>query len=58
MENLETALETSIDGNLTRIEKDISRDLVRVYQIIAVDFFERDDFHKALQYFEKCLDAS
>jgi tetratricopeptide (TPR) repeat protein len=48
MENLETALEHSIEGNQTKIEKEISKDLVRVYQIIAVDFFERDDFHKAL----------
>lgn len=38
MNYLETALEKSIDGALTKIEKDISKQLVRVYQIIAIDF--------------------
>lgn len=38
MNYLETALEKSIDGSLTKIEKEISRELVRVYQIIAIDF--------------------
>lgn len=31
MSHLETALEKSIDGSLIRIEKDISKELVRVY---------------------------
>jgi hypothetical protein len=31
MENLETALEKATDGNLTRLEKEISKELVRVY---------------------------
>jgi hypothetical protein len=38
MNYLETALEKSIDGSLTKVEKEISKDLVRVYQIIAIDF--------------------
>jgi len=31
---------------------------VRVYQIIAIEFQEREEFDKALEFFEKCLDAS
>lgn len=31
MENLETALEKATDGNLARLEKEISKELVRVY---------------------------
>jgi len=58
MNYLETALEKSIDGALTKIEKDISKQLVRVYQIIAIDFQDREEFDKSLEYFEKCLDAS
>lgn len=38
MNYLETALEKAIDGNLTKIEKDVSKELVRVYEIIANDF--------------------
>jgi hypothetical protein len=38
MGNLETALQKAIDGNLGKIEKEISRELVRVYQIIAIQF--------------------
>lgn len=38
MGKLETALEKAIDGSLTKIEKEISRELVRVYQIIAIEF--------------------
>ncbi len=55
---LETALERSIDGSLTKIEKIISIDLVRVYQVIAIDFQNRDEFDKSLEYFDKCLEAS
>lgn len=58
MNHLETALEKSIDGSLTKIEKEISRELVRVYQVIAIDFQDREEFDKSLEYFEKCLDAS
>ncbi len=58
MNHLETALEKSIDAAKPKIEKEISSDLVRVYQIIAIDFQERDEFDRALEYFEKCLEAS
>lgn len=55
MENLETALEKATDGNLARLEKEISKELVRVYQKIAISFQEQNEFDKALQFFEKCL---
>ena len=58
MSHLETALEKSVDAGLTRIEKEISKELVRVYQIIAIDFQEREQFDHSLQFFEKCLEAS
>ena len=38
MNYLESALEKAIDGSLTKIEKDISKELVRVYQNIAIEF--------------------
>jgi len=38
MNYLETALEKTLDSGLMKIEKEISRELVRVYQIIAIDF--------------------
>jgi len=31
---------------------------VRVYSIIAVEFQNREEYGKALEYFEKCLDVS
>lgn len=58
MNYLETALEKSIDAAKPRIEKEISKELVRVYQIIAIDFQEREEFDRSLEYFEKCLEAS
>ena len=58
MSYLETALEKAIDGNQQKIEKEISKELVRVYQVIAIEFQDRTEFDKALEYFEKCLDAS
>ena len=36
MGHLETALEKSTDGNLEELTKNISKDLVRVYQTIAI----------------------
>ena len=36
MSNLETALEKAVDGVLIKLEKEISKQLVRVYQKIAV----------------------
>jgi hypothetical protein len=38
MDNLETAHKKSIDGNLVKLEREISIDLVRVYQQIAISF--------------------
>lgn len=58
MGNLETALQKAEDGHLDELEKQISKDLVRVYQIIAVQFQDQNDFDKSLSYFEKCLSAS
>lgn len=58
MGNLETALDKATEGHLDDLEKQISQDLVRVYQIIAVQFQEQNDFDKSLQYFQKCLEAS
>jgi tetratricopeptide (TPR) repeat protein len=58
MGNLETALEKANEGMDQKLEKDISKELVRVYQIIANDFQEQGDFDKALQFFEKCLTAT
>ena len=58
MNNLETALEKAIDGSLTKIERDISKELVRVYQNIAIEFQDREEFGKSLEFFEKCLDVS
>ena len=55
MENLETALEKATDVNLSRLEQEISKELVRVYQKIAISFQEQREFDKALQFFEKCL---
>lgn len=59
MGNLETALQKAIHaGTLQKLEKEISRELVRVYQIIAIQFQDQNDFDKSLQFFQKCLDAS
>ena len=58
MGNLETALEKANSANSTKLEKEISRELVRVYQIIAIQFQDQGDFDKALQFFERCLTAS
>ena len=38
MSYLETALEKALDANQSKIEKEISGELVRVYQIIAIEF--------------------
>lgn len=58
MGNLETALEKANSAQNDKLEKEISRELVRVYQIIAIQFQDQGDFDKALQFFEKCLTAS
>ncbi len=38
MNHLETALEKTVESGLAKIEREISRELVRVYQVIAIDF--------------------
>jgi hypothetical protein len=38
MGNLETALEKANSAQNDKLEKEISRELVRVYQIIAIQF--------------------
>lgn len=58
MNYLETAFEKCQNSALTTYERKISAELMRVYQVIAIDFQERDEFDRALQYFEKCLGAS
>lgn len=58
MSNMETALDKAAEGHHDELEKQISKDLVRVYSVIAVQFQEQNDFDKSLQYFQKCLEAS
>lgn len=58
MGNLVTALGKAEDGNHVKLEKEICKELVRVYQTIALQKQEQNDFQKALEFFEKCLDAS
>ena len=31
---------------------------MRVYQIIAIEYQEREEYEKSLEFFEKCLDAA
>lgn len=38
MKYLETALDKAIDAKQNKIEKEISKELVRVYQIIAIEY--------------------
>ena len=57
-ENLETALEKAAEGNLDGIARDVSKDLVRVYQSIAVDHDQNNEPEAALDFFEKCLDMA
>ena len=58
MSNLEIALDKATEGRESDLEKNISKDLVRVYSIIAVQFQDQNEFDKSLQYFQKCLEAS
>ena len=58
MGNLETALEKAIEGSENKLEKNISKELVRVYQLIAQEFQDQGDFDKALNFFDKCLTAT
>lgn len=55
---LETARDKTIEGNISKLEKIVSKELVRVYQIIAIQFQDSNEFDKSLNFFQKCLDAS
>lgn len=55
MSNLETALEKAGEGEDQKLEKEISKELVQVYQTIAQDFEKEGHFDEALKFFEKCL---
>lgn len=55
MHHLETAHEKAIKLDSQDVARVISKDLVRVYQMIANDFLEKNDFQMSLQFFEKCL---
>ena len=48
MHHLETALEKANSGDLIEVERAISIDLVRVYQLIANEFLEMNDFDMSL----------
>lgn len=49
----ETALERAIDGNLPDIIRQVSKELVRVYNNIAKSYETKHDFNSSLEYFEK-----
>lgn len=58
-EHLETALgKASEDPKLEFLVKDISGHLVRVYQQIAYDAQQQNNYEEALQYYEKCLEVA
>ena len=48
MEHLQTALEKAEEGQLQNIQKEISKNLVRVYQQIAVEYQDKGEFDNAL----------
>ena len=56
--NMETAREKAVEANLDSLGKQISKELVRVYQTIALQFSDQNDFTKSLEFFQKCLDSS
>jgi tetratricopeptide (TPR) repeat protein len=58
MSNLETALEKATDGHHEDLGNVILIDLVRVYQTVAEQFQNQNDFNEALNFFQKCLDAT
>lgn len=58
MTNFETALQKAIEVQDQKLEREISKELVKVYQIIALEFQEHNNFDDALKFFEKCLTAS
>lgn len=49
MGHLETALDKAVEANLDhRIQRDISNDLVRVYQLIAIEYDEKGEAELSL----------
>jgi len=58
MHNLETAEEKARSGELVEVAREISTDLVRVYQLIANEYLEKSEFDLSLQFFEKCLSVA
>ena len=57
-EYYETALEKALDKDLHAIVKQISEQLIRVYEKLALSYEETADYQKTLDYYDKCLDAS
>ena len=53
----ETALAKALEGSHTILAKEIAGELVRVYKKIARDFRHENDFERAMEFYEKCLDA-
>ena len=58
MGQLETAHDKAVEGNLENIAREISKDLVRVYQLIAIEYDEKGEAELSLQFFEKCLEVA
>ena len=58
MKKLELSLQKATEGQLDHITAEISRDLVRVYQQIAMEHLEVEQFDESLAYFEKCLQVT
>ena len=58
MQHLETALEKAKSGELPNLVREMQRDLVRVYQMIANEHLERNEFDMSLQFFQKCLQVA
>ena len=58
MTNFETALQKAQELQESKLEREISKELVKVYQIIALEFQDNNDFDEALRFFGKCLTAS
>lgn len=51
-------MEKAQSEKLIETEREISKDLVRVYQLIANEYLEMQEFELSLQFFEKCLQVA
>ena len=56
--NFETALQKAQELQESKLEREISKELVKVHQVIALEFQDNNDFDMALRNFDKCLVAS